>query len=87
MTRLVLPGMADRKRGAVVNVSSTSGLIPSPLLAQYSASKSSQVQPSPLSVGLGLGTAESTRDSTRISNQRVSGLQPRRVPTLTPISC
>lgn len=40
MTRLVLPGMVDRKRGAVVNISTASALLPSPLLAVYSGTKS-----------------------------------------------
>lgn len=40
MTRIVLPKMVERKKGAVVNISSTAGVVPSPLLAQYSAAKS-----------------------------------------------
>lgn len=40
MTRIVLPGMLERKRGAIVNLSSTAGVVPSPLLAQYSGAKS-----------------------------------------------
>jgi len=40
MTRVVLPGMVERKRGAIVNISSASGAFPCPLLSQYSASKS-----------------------------------------------
>jgi len=40
MTRLLLPGMLDRKTGAIVNISSLAGLISSPLLTEYSASKS-----------------------------------------------
>lgn len=39
MTKLVLPGMAQRKRGAIVNVSSGSGRLLVPLLSQYSATK------------------------------------------------
>lgn len=39
MTKMVLPGMVERKRGAVVNISSASGSFPCPLLAVYSASK------------------------------------------------
>jgi len=39
MTYLVLPGMLDRKRGAIVNVSSASGFVSEPLYAVYSASK------------------------------------------------
>ncbi len=41
MTALVLPGMLERKRGAVVNISSAAGNSPvgSPLLALYSATK------------------------------------------------
>ncbi|XP_050548394.1 inactive hydroxysteroid dehydrogenase-like protein 1 [Daktulosphaira vitifoliae] len=39
MTKLVLPGMQKRKRGAIVNVSSSSELQPMPLLAIYAASK------------------------------------------------
>jgi 17beta-estradiol 17-dehydrogenase / very-long-chain 3-oxoacyl-CoA reductase len=39
MTKLVLPGMALRKRGAIVNVSSGSARMNVPLLAEYSASK------------------------------------------------
>ncbi|XP_053556361.1 inactive hydroxysteroid dehydrogenase-like protein 1 [Bombina bombina] len=40
MTRIVLPGMTERKRGAIVNVSSASCVKPCPLMAVYSASKS-----------------------------------------------
>ncbi|KAM9817179.1 very-long-chain 3-oxoacyl-CoA reductase-B [Neosynchiropus ocellatus] len=39
MTRLVLPQMAERKRGAILNISSASAMYPCPLLTVYSASK------------------------------------------------
>lgn len=39
MTKLVLPGMEERGRGAVINISSASALWASPLLAVYAASK------------------------------------------------
>lgn len=40
MTRIVLPGMLERKRGAIVNIGSAAGEGVSPLLAQYGAAKS-----------------------------------------------
>uniref|UniRef100_A0A672G2E0 Very-long-chain 3-oxoacyl-CoA reductase-B-like n=1 Tax=Salarias fasciatus TaxID=181472 RepID=A0A672G2E0_SALFA len=39
MTRIVLPQMVDRKKGAILNISSASGMYPVPLLTIYSASK------------------------------------------------
>jgi len=39
MTRIVYPGMVERKRGAVVNISSALGRMPSPLTAVYGATK------------------------------------------------
>ena len=39
MTRLVLPAMLAKKKGAVINMSSASARAPLPLLAQYSATK------------------------------------------------
>jgi len=39
MTRIVLPQMQKRKRGAIVNVSSGSELQPLPLMTVYAASK------------------------------------------------
>ncbi|OQV20179.1 Very-long-chain 3-oxoacyl-CoA reductase [Hypsibius exemplaris] len=39
MTRIVLPGMVRRKAGIVVNVASASALLPTPLVAIYSATK------------------------------------------------
>ncbi|XP_038556971.1 very-long-chain 3-oxoacyl-CoA reductase-B isoform X1 [Micropterus salmoides] len=39
MTRLVLPKMVVRKKGAILNISSASGMYPVPLLTVYSASK------------------------------------------------
>nr|XP_023018168.1 very-long-chain 3-oxoacyl-CoA reductase-B [Leptinotarsa decemlineata] len=39
MCKIVLPGMAERRRGVVINISSTAAQIPSPLLTVYSASK------------------------------------------------
>jgi 17beta-estradiol 17-dehydrogenase / very-long-chain 3-oxoacyl-CoA reductase len=40
MTRMVLPGMLQRRRGAIVNLSSGSAMYNMPLLAEYSGSKS-----------------------------------------------
>ena len=40
MTRAVLPQMVERKKGALINISSFSAAIPTPLLSVYSASKS-----------------------------------------------
>jgi len=39
MTRLVLPGMVERKKGAILNLSSSAGVTPSPLLSLYGATK------------------------------------------------
>ena len=40
MTRMVLPGMLERKKGAIVNMSSGSAFYTLPLLAEYSGAKS-----------------------------------------------
>lgn len=40
MTRMVLPGMLERKKGTIVNVSSASAMYTLPLLAEYSGAKS-----------------------------------------------
>lgn len=39
MTRLALPGMVSRRRGAIVNFASAAALNPTPLLAGYSGAK------------------------------------------------
>lgn len=39
MTRMVLPQMQKRQKGAIVNVSSSSELQPLPLMSVYAASK------------------------------------------------
>ncbi|XP_037021988.2 very-long-chain 3-oxoacyl-CoA reductase [Artibeus jamaicensis] len=39
MTQLVLPGMVQRSKGVILNISSTSGMLPVPLLTIYSATK------------------------------------------------
>ncbi|KAL3907269.1 MAG: hypothetical protein SGARI_003615 [Bacillariaceae sp.] len=40
MSRMVLPGMLERKKGAIVNISSASAMYDLPLLAEYSGAKS-----------------------------------------------
>lgn len=39
VARAVLPGMMERGKGIIVNISSTAGAIPSPYLSVYAASK------------------------------------------------
>jgi short-subunit dehydrogenase len=39
LTRVVLPGMLDRRRGHVVNLASLAGKLPTPYVASYSATK------------------------------------------------
>ena len=39
MTGIVLPGMAKRRGGVIINVASASGRIPTPFLTVYSATK------------------------------------------------
>jgi 17beta-estradiol 17-dehydrogenase / very-long-chain 3-oxoacyl-CoA reductase len=39
MSLMILPQMVERKKGVVVNISSTVAIIPSPLLTVYSATK------------------------------------------------
>lgn len=39
MTKLVLPGMLERKRGAIINVSSMAAFVPFPFLQMYTGSK------------------------------------------------
>ncbi|XP_070822344.1 very-long-chain 3-oxoacyl-CoA reductase-B [Chaetodon trifascialis] len=39
MTRLILPRMVERKKGAILNIASASAMYPVPLLTVYSASK------------------------------------------------
>lgn len=39
MTKMVIGGMDERKRGSIINISSAAGLYTMPLLAQYSAAK------------------------------------------------
>lgn len=39
LTRLFLPGMLERRQGKILNVASTAGFVPGPLMAVYYASK------------------------------------------------
>ena len=39
LTRLLLPGLVARKRGGILNVASTAGFVPGPLMAVYYATK------------------------------------------------
>ncbi|XP_046859198.1 inactive hydroxysteroid dehydrogenase-like protein 1 isoform X2 [Xenia sp. Carnegie-2017] len=39
MTQLILPGMVNRKRGAIINLSSSAAQYPTPLITVYSATK------------------------------------------------
>lgn len=39
MTHIVLPHMCKRKRGAIINMSSSAGLLPTPQIAAYAATK------------------------------------------------
>lgn len=45
MCRIVMPGMVDRRRGCVINISSTAARIPCPLLTVYGATKVKITEP------------------------------------------
>ncbi|XP_065166436.1 very-long-chain 3-oxoacyl-CoA reductase [Atheta coriaria] len=40
MCKIVMPGMVERKRGVIINISSAAAVIPNPLLTVYAATKS-----------------------------------------------
>jgi 3-oxoacyl-[acyl-carrier protein] reductase len=70
VTRAVLPGMIEQKRGDIINISSTAGLKGGALTSAYSASK----------FGL-MGLTESLMQEVRKHNIRVSALTPSTVVT------
>ena len=39
MTKMVIGGMVDRKRGSIVNIASAAGIMTSPFISEYSAAK------------------------------------------------
>lgn len=39
MCEIVMPGMVNRRSGVVINISSASALLPSPMLTVYAATK------------------------------------------------
>lgn len=39
MCQIVMPGMVEKKKGVVINISSATALFPSPMLSVYGASK------------------------------------------------
>lgn len=39
LTRLILPGMREKRRGSIINISSVSGMMAMPTMSSYSASK------------------------------------------------
>lgn len=44
MCRIVMPGMIERNKGVIINISSMAATIPNPMLTIYSATKVSDMQ-------------------------------------------
>jgi short-subunit dehydrogenase len=65
LTRAVLPGMLERGRGAIINVSSVMGFLPTPHAATYSATKAFLVS-----------FSESLHGETRLRGVHVTALCP-----------
>jgi short-subunit dehydrogenase len=70
LTHLILPGMIERRRGAIINIASSAGLLPLPYEAVYAASKA-----------FVLSFTEALHTETRGSGVSVVAVNPGPVPT------
>ena len=83
LTRLLLPGMLARRRGRILNVASTAGFVPGPLMAVYYATKAYVISFSEALAeelrGSGVSVTVLCPGPTRTEFQAVAGMQAARL--------